>query len=290
MITHVDHNLLLSRARLSTSRPVRPFLRWAGSKRRLLPQIIPHLPQTYSRYYELFLGGGSLSTLLEPPRATLSDVSPELMNCWTQVRDCPSEVLARVRGWALNREMYYSLRAQELADPIDRAAKFIYLNKGAFNGLYRVNRSGVFNVPWGAPKSSAVVDDTNVTAVAQWLSSSKITLRCGPFDQFLPHARRGDLVFLDPPYHSASASQRDFRHYNKDLFSWADQVRLADLADRARRRGAHVLVTNSTSQDIDDLYPNFVRHDLIQHSTMAANSGRRTPVREALFVGSQVAL
>lgn len=285
MMNRLDHEKLMADARFSSTRTIRPFLRWAGSKRRLLPQIIPHLPAAYNRYYELFLGGGSLSTLLAPTRATLSDTSPELMNCWRQVSEHPQEIVDRLSSWPLDRARYYDLRAQSFSDPIDSAAKFIYMNKGAFNGLYRVNRRGEFNVPWGAPKSGNVVDEASLFALSSWLRSSNITLGVGSFERFLSHATRGDLVFLDPPYHSVSEHQRDFRHYNKTLFSWGDQVRLANLAEKARQRGAHVLITNSVSQDVRDLYPSFDEYKISQHSTMAAGKEHRMPVREALYVG-----
>ncbi|WP_082460190.1 Dam family site-specific DNA-(adenine-N6)-methyltransferase [Frigoribacterium sp. Leaf8] len=285
MLTDIDHIELLAKANRPASRSPRPFLRWAGSKRGLLSQIVPLLPAAYSRYYEPFLGGGSLATLLQPASASLSDVSEDLINCWQQVRDVPDAIIECLDSWALDKDTYYRLRSTVFDSRVERAAQFIFLNRGAFNGLYRVNRKGQFNVPWGAPKSANIIDKKVICDVAHWLRGSGVTIRHSDFAASLSHARSNDLVFLDPPYHAVTTAGRDFRHYNENLFSWTDQRRLARMAEGARMRGAFVVVTNSYSRDISDLYPNFESRRLLRRSSIAADSRRRDAVSEFAFIG-----
>ncbi|MFJ3029252.1 DNA adenine methylase [Curtobacterium sp. NPDC087080] len=267
-------------------RDVRPFLRWAGSKRRLLPQLVPHLPETFDKYFEPFLGGGSLATLLQPSAGILSDKSAELIETWQTVAASPREVAEKLRAWPLQKEHYYRVRSETPSGPISRAARFIYLNRGAFNGLYRVNSQGRFNVPWGAPKSSTVVHDGLLEAVSIWLRDSELKVLCADFETVMGAAEANDLVFADPPYHAVRPDGRDFRHYNHELFSFEDQVRLAEAARAARDRGATVLVTNSASAQIAALYNDFRVVSLTQTSTIAASSARRQTVIEYLFVST----
>ncbi|MCS6578701.1 DNA adenine methylase [Curtobacterium poinsettiae] len=279
----LDKNQLLLEAR-RTRRELRPFLRWAGSKRRLLPQLVPFLPDSFDSYFEPFLGGGSLATLLKPTHGVLSDRSSELIHTWRTVSESPLEVLRAIEAWPLEKETYYQVRGQKDLDAITSAARFIYLNRGAFNGLYRVNRQGSFNVPWGAPKSSMVVADGLLESIASWLREPTLQIRCSDFQDVISVASENDLVFADPPYHAVRPDGRDFRHYNHELFSYDDQVRLASEARAARDRGAKVLVTNSASEEIASLYSDFQVVELAQISTIAASSIRRQAVVEYLFV------
>lgn len=267
-------------------RDVRPFLRWAGSKRRLLPQLVPYLPHTFNKYIEPFLGGGSLATLLKPSVGILSDRSAELIETWQAVADSPREVAQQLAMWPLEKETYYQVRGCTESGAISRAARFIYLNRGAFNGLYRVNRQGRFNVPWGAPKSSTVVAEGLLENISTWLQSQELKLLCADFEAVMATADAGDLVFADPPYHAVRPDGRDFRHYNNELFSFEDQVRLAEAARSARDRGAAVLVTNSASEEIAALYTDFSIVNLTQTSTIAASPARRQAVVEYLFVSA----
>lgn len=260
----------------------RPFLRWAGSKQALLTQLLPHVPETFGRYYEPFLGSGALFFALKPDRATLSDVSAELIGVWRAVRDAHQQVTEYLSPLRPDKDLYYEIRASRSADPLVRASEFMYLNKTCWNGLYRVNAKGEFNVPYGAPRTDFISDPTNLAACSELLRRSEVSIRQTDFEASLRTVRSGDFVFLDPPY-VTKHNHNGFRDYNENLFSWSDQERLATTAKRLIDKGARVLVTNADHPDIAALYPDFGRSTLVRSSTLASNSAKRGNVTEALF-------
>lgn len=270
----------------SLSAEPRPFIRWAGSKRGLLAHLIPHLPNSYRTYVEPFLGSGALFFLLAPKRARLNDSCQELVDAYNAVRDNAAEIAVYAKKFSMDKETYYRIREDRSADPVQRAAEFLYLNRGCFNGLYRVNSSGKFNVPWGAPKSDFVVSETNLLACQKALAVTTTPVTCDDFETSLKKCRSGDLVFLDPPYVTRH-NNNGFVDYNERLFSWQDQIRLAAAADRARAKGCHVIVTNADHKDIVNLYPNFKLHIMTRSSTLASASSKRGRVSEAILVGRQ---
>lgn len=272
-------------ARQQTARSPRPFVSWAGSKRRLLPQIVRHLPASYGTYFEPFLGGGSLALLLKPQVAFFGDACVPLLDAWRAVKLAPHAVFAQLSNWSLDKQTYYRVRGLIPSRLVERGAQFIYLNRGAFNGLWRVNKSGQFNVPWGAPKTDFVADRENLVAVSRYLRGASTEFSSGDFEPLVELSKRNDLVFLDPPY-VTSHNDNGFIDYNEKLFSWSDQARLATTAERARLRGAHVIVTNANHEAVRELYPNFSSHSIERASTLAANSSKRGRVTELLLVGT----
>jgi len=252
----------------------------------LLSQIAPHLPTSFGRYYEPFLGGGALFFLLQPTRALLSDANADLINIWQHVATQPHAVYAAATEIAFDKETYYEVRRRTTRDPVQRAGEFLYLNRGAFNGLYRVNRSGEFNVPWGSPRTDVIVELETLNAASKALMSTGVTVAQLDFAEALGRARAGDLVYLDPPYVTGHNSN-GFIDYNEKLFSWTDQVRLAQSAERARKRGVHVLISNALNASIRALYPNFAEQELSRHSSIAGKSDHRGKATEALYVGSK---
>ena len=276
--------LLEQRAANPLSTQPRSFVRWAGSKRSLLKHIIPHLPASFGKYYEPFLGSGALFFLLRPFRAHLNDSCVELISSFVAVRDNAPLVAKIATEKALERDEYYRIREYRSTDDIRRAAEFLYLNRGCFNGLYRVNGSGKFNVPWGAPKSGFVVDERNLLACQEALAAPGVILSSGDFDKALVGCRRGDLIYLDPPY-VTQHNNNGFVDYNERIFSWADQERLAEKAEALRRRGCHVIVTNANHRDVLSLYPHFKSYVLRRSSTLASSRHRRGTVTEAILVG-----
>lgn len=280
--TKLDHEALAIRARQTLSATPRPFLRWAGSKRVLLAQMVPTLPASCERYYEPFLGGGSLFFLLRPKRAVLSDSCAELVATYEAVRERPDLVLRHLRPWKPDREFFYSMRSKRSSSRYKRAAEFIYLNKTCWNGLYRVNADGHFNVPYGAPKTDNLVDEQNLQECASALASPDIEIAHSDFAATVRMAGEGDLVFMDPPY-VTQHNNNGFIDYNETLFSWADQVSAAREAARAVDRGAHVIVTNAHHSDVLDLYPGFSVKPLERASTIASASAKRGRVQEAIF-------
>ncbi|WNY35186.1 Dam family site-specific DNA-(adenine-N6)-methyltransferase [Curtobacterium flaccumfaciens] len=280
----IDRGGLLERAAATLSSQPRPFIRWAGSKQRLLSQIVEHLPSTYGRYYEPFFGAGALFFLLRPGRATLNDLCLPLVETYQTSARSPGAVLSALEPLdVMNKELYYRLRSSTPIDDVERAAQFIYLNRAAWNGLYRVNGKGQFNVPYGMPKSPNIVDEANYRSASALLQQPGVSMQHGDFEDAIANADSGDLVFFDPPY--ASSKRREgFVDYNEKLFTWDDQRRLADVAERLRQKGVKVIVTNAYNTAIGELYPRFNHHALIRRSSLASNKDLRRSVAESLFV------
>lgn len=260
----------------------RPFLRWAGSKQALLQQIVPLLPKNYGRYYEPFLGSGALFFYLKPSRATLTDVSAELIGTWVGIRDHCKAIIDYLRPLKPNKKKFYQIRENRSTETDQNAAEFIYLNRTCWNGLYRVNSAGKFNVPYGAPKTDFIFDEENFRACCRLLNRRGITIRCADFEDAAAKARCGDLVFFDPPY-VTKHNFNGFRDWNERLFSWSDQVRLATVSKRLVRRGVRVVVSNAEHEDIAALYRGFAQASLRRASTLASDSSKRGPTTEALF-------
>jgi len=280
----VSEPSLVAKASASLSATPRPFLKWAGSKRRFLVDLIPHLPVAFSTYYEPFLGGASLFFLLAPPRAVLGDLCDPLIETYQSVRNNPSAVLRFLSPLKQTPDIYYAIRGNPGGGPYKRAAEFIYLNKTCWNGLYRVNQKGEFNVPFGRPKSDGVANPENIKACSRALASPGVSIQVRDFEATLENAGSGDLIFLDPPYVTGSGAN-GFRDYNKRLFSWQDQVRLAHLAAHLQSQGATVIVTNVDDPSVRKLYPTFDKHTLTAHFTISGRMDRRRLGSELLLVG-----
>lgn len=266
----------------ATPAEVAPFLRWAGSKRRLLSQIVPLLPSEYDRYIEPFAGSGALFLRLAPKIAILNDACEPLIETWRAVRDDPDGVWEAATRRPLNSEQYYLARAERPLTAVERAGRFIYLNRGAFNGLYRVNKSGAFNVPWGAPKTANIIEKTHLQAVAQLIASSSAEFHSGDFESQVAQAGAGDLVFVDPPYVTGH-NNNGFIAYNESIFSWSDQIRLAGSIRAASSRGADVFVSNAKHPAVVELYSGLDVATLTRPSTIAAASNKRGRVEEVLM-------
>jgi DNA adenine methylase len=260
-----------------------PFIRWAGSKRWLIPTLARIIPESFGTYYEPFLGSGSLFFWLEPRRALLSDTLRPLVETYETVRDSPALVLASIQQWPLESQTFYTVRGATYSDAPTRAAQFIYLNKACFNGLYRVNRAGRFNVPFGRPKTDTTVNVDSFLAASSLLATAD--LECQDFAAAVEKVARGDLVFLDPPY--AGQNGQGFTEYNEELFQWQDQLRLAKMANDLARRGAHVIVTNRHDDRVRTLYSSlFEAAEVTRTSTVAANPARRGTVKEMLLTAN----
>src|SRR5437016_6139383 len=206
--------------------PATPFVKWAGGKTSLLPELLKHVPGRLRRYHEPFVGGGALFFAVAPRRATLSDANGELVHCWRQVRDDVHGVLDALAGHVYERSRFEAVRA---LDPLrlsaaERAARFIYLNKTCFNGLWRVNRAGRFNVPIGRYKNPRFHDPTSLIGASHALRG--VEIEHAPFEESLARTSPGDFVYLDPPYDPISPTA-SFASYTSGGFSWQDQRRPA---------------------------------------------------------------
>jgi DNA adenine methylase len=278
----VDRDLLQIRACSIYSALPRPFLRWAGSKRWLLKHLVEYLPSRFQTYREPFLGSGALFFLLRPYNAALSDTCSELIDAYRGITNGVSTIIRHLRPMKPDRELYYTIRNRRSSGPLKRTAQFVYLNKTCWNGLYRVNSEGRFNVPYGMPRSETIADFDNLRACSQVLRGVGVTLRSCDFDVALEDAGAGDLVYLDPPYVTRH-NGNGFIDYNETLFSWEDQKRLAQRARQLAREGAYVIVTNANYRDVVDLYKGFKCRIVTRSSTLASDSRFRVPVKEAIL-------
>jgi len=257
-----------------------PLLKWAGGKRGLLPRILRCIPVTEGRYFEPFLGGGALFFSRQPKVALLSDSNPELINAYVQVRDNLGAVIRHLRGLPNTEADYYRIRASSPRSPAGRAARLIYLCTLSFNGIYRQNLLGEFNVPYGNKTHVSPCDLQKLRKINGALLGRRIEAL--DFGRAVRCARAGDVVYFDPPY-TVAHGNNGFVKYNAKIFSWADQIRLAKIARRLKRKGVYVFVSNADHPSIRELYSGFTVKAMRRHSVMAASSQYRRRVRECLF-------
>ncbi|UOA24098.1 Modification methylase DpnIIA [Sulfitobacter pontiacus] len=262
---------------------MKPFLKWAGGKRWLFTaEFIEHLPG-FNRYIEPFLGGGAGFLSVEPNDAILSDVNPSLINVYHVIRDSFQDLVANLHSHQANHspEYYYKIRGENFLCNIERAGQFLYLNRTCWNGLYRLNRKGQFNVPIGS-KSKVILPDDDFCSVATALK--KADIRCCDFEETINRAEAGDLLFVDPPY-TVAHNNNGFVKYNENIFSWADQIRLRDSIDRALGRGASLVLTNADHFSVRDLYEEIGVHtSLSRLSVISGTAKGRSKVSELLVI------
>lgn len=241
------------RARLAFgSIRARPFLKWPGGKQWLAPIARGLLPASFGgRYFEPFLGGGALFFAMQPEAATLSDVNADLVTAYEALRDDVASIIRELESYPYDRAFFEQLRGQRPPTASAAGARLIYLNKTAFNGMYRVNRNGEFNVPFGRYVSPTICQEDRLRGAAMALRGAKIA--CRDFAEAAAEARSGDLVFLDPPYITGHHNN-GFRKYNADIFRWDCQERLAATVTELSARGVAVLMTNADHPAIQDLY------------------------------------
>lgn len=230
-----------------------PFLRWAGGKRWLVPEIVKLLDNArFGGYHEPFLGGGSVFFALKPGgQVRLSDLNTDLITVYRRVRDNPSGVADRLSQYENTSECYYAARAAKPRTDDDLAARFIYLNHTSYNGIYRVNLKGEYNVPYGNRTTAKIPDRARLEVVSERLQGAE--LHASSFEISLAHVKEGDLVFLDPPY-TVAHNNNGFVKYNQHLFSFEDQELLAKSIEGISARGASFILTNAAHKSIDQLF------------------------------------
>jgi len=257
--------------------PCRPFLKWAGGKQRLIAQYARFFPPCHAfvRYIEPFLGGGSVFFHLRPSPAILGDLNEELIDAYVAVRDNLMELEQAMSAWTWNRLDYYRARAwhPDSLSPVQRAARFIYLNRTGWNGLYRVNREGRYNVPMGRSKTNGRwLDVQRIRAASEALQS--VELVAASYQYVCEKAQTGDFIYLDPPYHGPD---EQFTKYTPFGFTYADHERLADLAVELWDRGCLVMMSNSFRPYVQQLYSErgFDVHQVVAPHGFNSNPARR---------------
>ncbi len=237
----------------------KPFVKWAGGKRQIIDELIGRVPKKFKTYFEPFVGGGALLFELQPEKAVIGDTNFELINAYLVIRDKVEELIEDLKRHKNEKEYYYKMRSldPETLDPVKRASRFIYLNRTCYNGLWRVNSKGEFNVPFGRHKNPKICDEENLRAVSEYLRRADIKIVCRDYKETLEEAKRGDFVYLDPPYAPVSETSR-FTKYTGEGFSLKDQEELAEVFRELDRRGCYVMLSNSDTEFVRKLYRGYI--------------------------------
>lgn len=241
---------------------VSPFVKWAGGKRQLLAQIRERMPREYNRYYEPFIGGGAVVFDLLPENALINDINEALINAYVQIRENVDSFLDSInridsaigeggKAYYYSMRNLYNMKLEKMEYDIELAALFVFLNKHCFNGLYRVNSKGLFNVPYNNSKRVSY-DEESIRMTSDYLK--KVTITTGDFEDACRNAGRGDFVFLDSPY--APLNPTSFESYTKEGFTLESHERLARLYDELTERGCYCMLTNHNTELIEQLYGN----------------------------------
>ena len=269
----------------------KPFVKWAGGKRQVMPEIKKYLPEEYKVYYEPFVGGGAVFFELSPKKAVLNDYNKELMNVFECIKD---EVKFEKMCNELNHheanhseDYYYEIRDKDrdkskfnkLAD-YKRAARTIYLNKACFNGLYRVNSKNEFNVPFGKKNKVNTYEGQNLGIVHCILNFNDIELMSCDYEEAVKKAKKGDFIYLDPPYDSDTTT---FNDYTENGFGKDEQKRLADVFKDLDKRGCYVMLSNHNTKLINELYKGFNKHVIKAQRNINANGQKRGKTEEVII-------
>ena len=299
------------------NRALRPFLKWAGGKRQLLPRLREFYPPAFGAYHEPFLGSAAVffdlaeSGALQRGRVRLTDVNADLIGCCLRLRDEPHAVVRHLRkleaGYAAAPEEHYYRIRDEVFNPAraaitngrhprpeayspELAGMLIYLNRTGYNGLFRLNSSGLFNVPRGRNKNPRICDEENLVRVSSTLSELSVKIELLPFETVVKSARKGDFVYFDPPYAPLSATAH-FTSYTSDGFDTADQRELQRVVFELVRKGCHVVLSNSTAPEIKELYTDnavaerlhIKAHTVPARRAINSNASRRGHVDEYII-------
>lgn len=259
-----------------------PFLRWAGGKRWLLKDLAKFLPKDgYNDYHELFLGGGAVYFHLQPTKKSfLNDFNPELIHTYECVKDDVEKVLEQLKKLRNTKKDYYNVRAKKFRNDYKKAAKFIYLNQTSFNGIYRVNLKGEYNVPYGF-RTKDFIEEENLKQISKALKPC--TFSSVDFASCLDNVKKNDLVFLDPPY-TVAHNNNGFIKYNQKLFSLEDQYRLQKLLVNINDVGAHYILTNAAHFKIREIFSKSKSiHELSRASLIGGKNAKRGKFDELLI-------
>ena len=269
---------------------IAPFVKWAGGKRQLIPQIRERMPEKYNSYFEPFVGGGAVIFELLPTNALINDINKALINAYRQICNAPEAFLAAVKQldeamWEDGKKYYYSLREHyndklmKAEYDVELAALFVFINKHCFNGLYRVNGKGLFNVPYNNSRRTSV-DESIIMEVSRYLQG--ITIMDGDFEEACEGAGQGDFVFIDSPY--APLNPTSFESYTKEGFDIESHRRLSNLFDKLTNRGCYCMLTNHNTELINELYSGKgYRRDVVSVKRMI-NSDASKRVGEEIII------
>ena len=274
---------------------VKPFLKWAGGKRQLLPEILEYLPKNIGKttYFEPFLGGGALLFELQPKQAIVNDSNRELINCYQVIKDDVEELIEVLKDHkARNSKEYFDylrgidrLKQYNKFSDIQKAARIIYLNKTCYNGLFRVNSKGYFNVPFGRYKNPNILDEAVLRGVNNYFNQNTVTFLNRDFAEAVKDAKKGDFIYFDPPYDPVS-NTASFTGYDINGFNQNEQKRLKEVVDELTEKGCNVMLSNSATDFILDLYKDYKETTKIVSATRSINSNalKRGKINEVLVL------
>ncbi|QNL41818.1 DNA adenine methylase [Streptococcus constellatus] len=268
---------------------LQPFTKWTGGKRQLLGELRSYMPGNYNRYFEPFVGGGALFFDLAPEQAVINDFNEELINAYRQIKDKPVDLIDLLLGHKENnsKDYYLELRAADrdgrLASmtDVERAARILYMLRVDFNGLYRVNSKNQFNVPYGRYKNPKIVDVDLIHQISGYLNENDIEILQTDFADAVAGAQTGDFVYFDPPYIPLNETS-SFTSYTHEGFSYEEQVRLRDTFKELTDRGVYVMLSNSSSPLVEELYQDFNVHFVEVQRTNGAKSSSRGKISEII--------
>ncbi len=262
-----------------------PIVKWVGGKRQLMFELIKNMPKSYNRYFEPFIGGGALFFELQPEQAYISDMNEELINLYSIVRDNVYELIDDLSKHEVSKEYFLEIRNidrteqyTELSD-VERASRFIYLNRTCFNGMYRVNSQGQFNVPFGHYKNPRIIDENNLLNCSELLKKTEI--KCADFSEILTKVKKGDWVYFDPPYVPLNETS-SFTSYTKDGFDINMQFKLRDVCDELDNKGVKFMLSNSDTKLVNELYVNYEIKKVFASRQINANADGRGKITEVL--------
>lgn len=273
---------------MGEAKSLKPVVKWVGGKRQLLEYLIPLVPAQFKQYFEPFAGGGALFFALEPKKAFINDKNTQLIEVYETIRDHLDEFIECLAEFDTSESSYYEIRSWD-RDPeffesigkIKRAARFLYLNKTCYNGLYRVNSRGEFNVPFGKYSNPRIVDEENLRNVSIFLQSSDIHFSSQDFEYITEHVGEEDLIYLDPPYVPISATA-NFTSYTAQGFSEEDQIRLKELCTHLHNKGAYFMLSNSGAELVYDLYSEFTIREVPARRSINSQGNKRGHVNEVV--------
>jgi DNA adenine methylase len=288
-------NVELVQFELDVKLQTTPFVKWAGGKSQLLEQFELLFPSHFNRYIEPFVGGGAIFFHLHNQGqigdgVVLNDLNGELMTCYEVIRDQIDELIEELRchePYKTDKDYFYEVRGWDRKpgfnerSPVERAARAIFLNRTCYNGLYRVNSRGQFNVPFGRYKNPTICDEDNLRAVSQALQGVK--LRSEDFERCVEWAGRGDFLYLDPPYHPLSETA-SFTSYTRDDFGKADQIRLAEVFRQLDRKGCIVMLSNSYTSFIQQLYVDYKQEVVTATRAISCKGNGRGSIPELVIL------
>ena len=278
--------------KLCYTKTLRPFVKWAGGKTQLLDRLHAYMPKTYNNYFEPFIGGGSFFLNISPKKATINDFNAELVCAYKcfQNDELFESLKSELKKHEANHseEYYYQIRSMDKEEgfftlPIYvRAARMIYLNKSCFNGLYRVNSKGYFNVPSGRKKNVVTFDEENFNSLREYFRNNDITILNGDFEDAVKNAKAGDFVYFDPPY-DVIENKNSFTSYAKNDFGKDEQIRLAKLYKKLNDKGVFVMLSNHNTAFINELYKDFNIHVVNAKRMINSKADGRGGVEEVII-------